>query len=215
MKKNEKSFLGTQRLETLVDGIYAIVMTLLVFDLKIPEITSGDIHAQLISKLIQLLPNLFIYFFSFIMLGIYWVGHHNVAKFVKYSDRTLLWLNLGYLALVGLIPFTTSLLSHYYMEQSGYIIYGLNLFFIGLFSYLQWDYATTHHRLVDHSIPDSFVYSVKKRIIVAPVLCVVAIIFLFLNTNLSLLTYMVIPLYYVVPNAVDSYWSRPAEPHDH
>ncbi len=198
---------STNRLETFVDAIFAIAMTILVIDLKVPELTADIAHSQLGPKLMELFPNFIAYFISFIMLGVYWIGHYNVAKVLRRDDRTLLWLNIGYLAVVVLVPFSTALLSRYGTEQIAHIVYGINLMLIGAFAYLQWDHVTKN-KMVDSRTPEVLIKSVKQRIMAVPAICTLAIVVSYFNTTLSLLVYLVIPIYAILPNPVDEFWTK-------
>ena len=209
-----KQYLGTNRLEALVDGTFAIAMTILIFDLKVPEIAHEATQTQLVPALLKLLPNFIVYIVSFIMLGVYWIGQHNTSKFIQRTDRTFLWLSIGFLATVVLIPFSTALLAHYGNDQAVEIIYGANLLLIGMLSYIQWEYANWNHRLVDHAIPRRIVQAVRWRIAMAPLICIVAILASFVSTGISLWAYMLIPMYYIMPSEVDEYWKPSAERHE-
>ncbi len=210
-----QTFLKTNRIEALHDGVFAIVMTLLVLELKVPEMHGEWARAELMAALQKLAPAFFSYLLSFVMLGVYWVGQHAQFNFIRYVDRTALWINILFLMSVSLLPFTAAFIGHYLHDELAIALYGLNLIIIGLIAFVHWTYATVHHRLVDHSIPDAFVSGVKRRIAVAPLLCILAIVVSPLSTTLSLVIYALIPLYYIIPGSVDAIWRRPAVPHGH
>lgn len=85
--------LSTNRIETLSDGVFAIVITLLILEIRVLEIPEALIETQLLHKLLELWPKYLSYVTSFLVIGIYWVAHHNVFHYVKRSDRVLPWLN--------------------------------------------------------------------------------------------------------------------------
>lgn len=91
---------GTTRAEALADGTFAIVMTLLVIELKVPE---AD-HIADVST------HLWAYGASFLLLGTYWIAHYNLFHWVKCVNHPMLWLNVLFLALVSLVPFSTAFL---------------------------------------------------------------------------------------------------------
>src|SRR5829696_9054517 len=80
---------GNERINALSDGVFAIVVTLLVLELHVPEVSD----TQLSQALWELVPTVTAYIVSFVLLGIYWLGHHNMLMHIKRHDRTLLWLN--------------------------------------------------------------------------------------------------------------------------
>ena len=203
--------LTTKRLEGLQDAFFAIVLTLLVLELHIPEISTAQ---ELRHQLFEQWPMFFGYFISFLNLGIYWVSQHHQFHYINKSDRILLWINLLFLLFVSLIPFTTGLLAENGDIQLPYIIYGLNLIVIGLLSAIQWWYASHHHRLTSHGLRKEVRHSVMRRTLVAPLVALLAILVSYLSTSLSLAMYLLLPAYYLWPNKVDEFWWQPAVPHD-
>src|SRR5262245_27599586 len=115
--------LSKARIEALTDGVFAIAMTLLIFGVKVPVITPVTEKA-LRHELIQLWPSILTYAISFVMLGIYWVGHHNQYHYIQRTDRIFLWINIFFLMCVSSIPFSTSLLGQYPTERTALTIYG-------------------------------------------------------------------------------------------
>lgn len=209
---NDKTVLGTHRIQGLQDGVFAIVMTLLVLELRAPDVHT---NAELQQQLLEQWPILLGYIVSFINLGIYWVAQQIVFHYVIASDRVLAWLNVIYLMCVSLLPFSAAMLGRYPDMQLAYAIYGINLILIGLNGYAQWCYATKYHRLTTHSISPELVKSVKRRILVAPIVSAIAIAFSFVSMTFSLVLYILLALYYVWPGRVDKFWRQPAVPHTH
>jgi uncharacterized membrane protein len=117
--------LGKNRIEALTDGIYAVAMTLLVIDLKVPE--HQVIHGQtdLSNALLALLPKVGAWLISFFILAIFWIGHHRLYQHVRVVDMKLLWRNIQQLLLVSLFPFSASLVGTYGdMLEAQYIYNG-------------------------------------------------------------------------------------------
>ena len=85
---------GKYRVETLSDGVFAVAMTLLVLGLSVPIISGASIETELQRKLMELLPKLFLYFFSFLILGALWVNHHFLFRSLKQSNSRIVWLNM-------------------------------------------------------------------------------------------------------------------------
>ena len=209
---DRRGYLTTDRLEALTDGVFSIAMTLLVLELRVPLPSEA---AQIGPVLFAMWPIFLGYLASFVNLGIYWVGQNNQFHYIRYTDRLFLWMHLCFLFFVTLIPFSTAILGRYPNEQLSYIVYGLNLVFIGSVTYSEWCYATHYHRLVLHTTKDEVVAYVKRRIILAPIVCLIAMLLSYINIVLSLLLFVVIPVYYIWPNTRDENWLRPAKPHDH
>jgi uncharacterized membrane protein len=107
-KRASGAVFAPNRLEILTDGVFAIVMTLLVLEITLPEIAQPTLQAELPQKLLELWPKLFKYALSFLVLGILWGFHHLVFHSIKHSNMALVWLNILFLMFVTLIPFSTS-----------------------------------------------------------------------------------------------------------
>lgn len=99
--------LSTARMEAFSDGVFAVAITLLVLTLEVPQIADSVVTSELWPKLLELWPKLLSYVLSFLLVGIYWVAHHNTFHYITGTDRTLLWLNLLLLLCIVFIPFPT------------------------------------------------------------------------------------------------------------
>ena len=139
-------------LEALTDAVFAIVMTLLVLEISIPEIAQSSLQAELPRRLIELWPKLYSYVLSFIVLGLLWSLHHISFHYIKRSNIVLVWLNIIFLMFVALIPFSTSLIGNYGTEQLSLVIYASNILFAAVVRIIIWAYATGKYRLVDSDI---------------------------------------------------------------
>jgi uncharacterized membrane protein len=134
------------------------------------------------------------------------VGHHNLFHFVNKVDRVMLWLTILLLMLISLVPFSASLVGKYGSLPIAVAIYGVHLTITGIVVYLSWVYATRHHHLVDHSIPQKLVISVKKHLLLTPAVYALGVI-LALNNHptISMGIFILVPLYYILPNRLDGY----------
>src|SRR5919202_4572679 len=152
--------LSKNRLEALTDSIFAVVMTILVLAISVPQISSSNYTinspaagSELLKRLFDLWPKILSFGISFIILAIYWMAHHRQFHYIKHSDRTLLWINIIFLMATCLLPFSTSLLGEYREQQISIFVYGINSIIIALLLCVQWWYATSHHsRLVDKNL---------------------------------------------------------------
>lgn len=96
------------RIEALSDGVFAIALTLLVLDLKVPINDAIKTEQELWHALGDLSPKILSYFLSFMTLGIFWTGHTAQFHFIEKSDRNLNWLSFFFLLVVSVLPFTTA-----------------------------------------------------------------------------------------------------------
>src|SRR5262249_50202115 len=117
------------RVLALSDGVFAIIMTLLVLEIRVPQLSAG---ASLAGALRQLRPSLTPFVVSFILAGMYWVGHRDLFGLIRRTDRGLVWLNIVYLLPLCLLPFGAGMLGRYDREPAALRIYGLIVFAIAV-----------------------------------------------------------------------------------
>jgi uncharacterized membrane protein len=118
---------GSRELERLIffsDAVFAIVMTLLVLDIRVPP---GLVPEEVPSRVLELWPKFFGYVLSFLVVGSYWIAHHQTFRYVRTYNRTLLWLNLLCLLSISFIPFPTSLLGEYGDLRFAVVVYAISV----------------------------------------------------------------------------------------
>lgn len=186
--------LSTRRMETLTDGVFAIAMTLLVLDFKVPTIPEGSSVNALPKLILDLWPNFFNYVQSFILLGVFWIVHHRQFHYIKFIDHGLLWLNIGSLMFIALIPFSTSLIAEHGDVQIGAVIFECNLMAIGCLFYMQWWYVMRKPHLLDRNLSVQRILLIKKRNLAVPIISLVAIGLSFFNPEWSEVPYFAVPL---------------------
>jgi uncharacterized membrane protein len=135
---------GKGRIEALTDGIFAVAMTLLVLDLKLPQTPTGIDDAGLRQALIALLPKLESYVISFVVLCVFWLGHHRLMHLVRGVDHLFLWRNLAFILFITFVPFTTSLMGEHRDLDDAPLVYGFNLALILVAQFLMWRRALFH-----------------------------------------------------------------------
>ncbi len=193
------------RIANLSDGLFSIVFTLLVLGLTVPSIAGDRAAAELPLALYHMLPKLAGYVMSFVVIGIYWVGQHNMLIHIKRHDRVLMWLNLLFLLCVGFMPFPVGLIVEYGQEQIAIVVYAAVLVATGLSLDLMWGYATHNHRLVDPQMDRDLIAFVHRRVLMAPALYMMAIALSFVSVDLSKVVFLVVALAYILPNPLDHY----------
>lgn len=131
------------RLEAFSDGVFAIVITLLILDIRLPEVD----YAHLGQALRDILPRILSYVLSFIVIGLYWIAHHNSFQLVSKTNRPFLWMNLFALLFISFIPFPTSLMGRYPYQTIPVMIYGLNLLAVNIIGFLMLTYISRNPQL--------------------------------------------------------------------
>lgn len=160
------------RLLTLSDGVFAIVMTLMVLDIRI---TAGLDHDLFIQSLKEIWRNILYYFLSFLVLAKIWIGHHCRFAVINRVDRTFVGLSLASLALVALVPALTNLIGDYPHEPLAAISYCGLFFLIGAFDFFGWEYATGRGRLLDEHADPEEVHTWTYVRLVLPMISLVCI----------------------------------------
>jgi uncharacterized membrane protein len=192
--------LSTNRIEAFTDGVFAVAITLLILEVKVPHLEPG---MSLLHELQLLWPKLLSYAVSFGVIGIFWVGHHIMFHYIKRSDRILLWLNTLLLMFVSAIPFSAALIGEYREDPVAVACYGVLLALTGLVFLVLWLYASKGHRLIRESMPIELVRLGTKTILLAPVVYAIAAGVAFYDPLVSKMIYFLVPLLYLIPSPID------------
>jgi len=194
-------------------------MTLLIFNLKVPELPPGAPAAALLSGVLDLWPQTAVFALSFITAGALWVAHRGQYHYIRGTNRQLLWINIIFLLFVSIIPFVTALVGRYPTYSFTVVIYGLNMVVTLLVLLWHWLYATKNHRLTSTALSNAVVHLQARRIIIGTVIYVVAMAIAVWQPAISMACYSIVPLAYALPGGVDRHWlghhrhRNPAQPH--
>ena len=200
---------GKGRLESLTDGVFAIIMTILVFNISVPELilfTEGDLASERLSaKFADLWPDFLAYVISFSTLGAFWVAHHRIFRWILSVDRPLIWITISFLMIIGLIPFSTTLLTQYMDSQNSIFAFSFNAILAGLLIYAIYYYVKHHPELVDKSVQALIEKSSSRRVIATILTYSVAIGFSFIYLPASLFLLLLVLIPEIIP---DKYFGR-------
>ncbi len=183
------------RIAALADGVFAIVLTLLVIDIKAPEVSTPS---DLPGALVALGPKFFSYALTFAITGIFWFGHYMEFHYIKRSDRLHLWLNLLFLMAIAFLPFSASLLGSDLTVPLAAAFYGLHLSILGFIRYAHWRYATDRHRLVDPAMHQDLIDEVSGTFLLVACGYVIAAALAYISTYGSLILFIALALRYVI-----------------
>ncbi len=121
-KHQTETGLSFERVVFFSDAVFAIVITLLVLELKVPHITEHT-DAALRHALVELLPRVAGFVISFLIVGLMWIEHHRIFRYIADYDSGLLWRNLLLLLCVSFVPFPTALFSENFWSRTAFILY--------------------------------------------------------------------------------------------
>ena len=191
-------FMDTNRLETLVDGIFAIAMTLLVLALAVPDITGPLSNAAVQNSLYSLIPSFYTLVMSFILLALFWSNHHRAFHKINEMNTPLLWINVIWLLFIVLVPFSASLTGKYGEFSISHIIFNLNMLGIALFLGLNWYYASKK-KFIDEKVPSRDITVTIRTNVLFIVISLLALSLSFVLPRWSALVYLLIfPLEYLI-----------------
>ena len=148
-EERQWSGLSLGRIMSFSDGVFAVAITLLVLSIKVPVVSPALADKKLPHEIVHLVPIFEAYIISFLIIGLFWVGHHQVFSHFRRHDRGLLWLNLVFLMTIVFIPFPTSLISEYSTSRAAFIFYASSLALAGVMMTILLWYGTYNNRLVD------------------------------------------------------------------
>jgi uncharacterized membrane protein len=196
---NQISGQRVQRIEAISDGVFAIALTLLIFNIKVPISQAIDSEKDLMYAFGSLAPSLLSYFLSFMTLGIYWSAQSTQFHYISKSDRNSTWINLFFLLFVSTIPFTTAFLSQYITFKFAIGVYWLNIFLLGYMLAVHLYYADKHNFIeLEESEKSTVRKAIKRRIIEAQSLYTFGALLCFINTYLSIIALILIQLNYAL-----------------
>lgn len=160
---------STDRVEAFSDGVFAIAITLLVLEIRVPE---GD-EGRLGHELLAIWPSYAAYAISFLTIGVMWLHHHHLMMFLATVDRGLLYRNLALLAVVGFLPFPTALLARYSTatdsndQRAAVAAYGLTMILLSAAFALLWDGVNRHQQLHTVDADPATIRTSRNRSIMA------------------------------------------------
>lgn len=186
-----KFTMPTARLETLADGIFAIAMTLLVLSIEAPLPGTITSSVDFQNYVLELIPKISVYALSFILLGSFWLNHH-IFFLIKKTNTRLVWINILWLMLVVLVPFTTSLIGSYNQYPLSEIIFGINMFLIGILYLINILYAYYGGFMEEKVRP--YAKRMMLSYIALPIIALISMSISFISPLWSLAVYPIVPI---------------------
>lgn len=193
MNQTEQNALSFERIVFFSDAVFAIVITLLVLEIKVPHLKEFS-EANLRSELVHLIPKFAGFLASFFIIGLMWFEHHRIFQYIKNYDGGLIWRNLFFLLSISFIPFPTALTSEYYWSKTAFVLYALTFALAGLAKFWIWSYASSKPALLDENIDNSTILRIKRRSLAVPIGSLIAVLLSFINILIAPIGFATIPL---------------------
>lgn len=182
--------MNKNRLEAFSDGVIAIIITIMVLELKVPHNT--DIHA-----LTELIPVFLGYVLSFVYVAIYWHNHHHMFHTVKHINGGIMWANIHLLFWLSLIPFTTAYMTENHFAKIPVLLYGAVLFLSAI------AYFITQGTIITSQGKDSLLAKAVKKDIkgkLSPLFYILALIGGVWNPVIAISFHVIVALMWLIPD---------------
>jgi uncharacterized membrane protein len=186
------------RLEAFSDAVFAIVMTLLILELKVPYLANaGDIH-EVLEKIKEVLPVFYSWVVSFFFVGVIWMHHQNILSMATKSDFGVAWINIFLLFFICLLPFPTALMGEYPRQPLFVMFWGLTVFATTVC--LMWFYYyNTKNYLSDKYNRESVMKNIQKSAFGVPTLYLAGAFLAWVSVYISFVIYALIPAIFILP----------------
>ncbi|MFN3301216.1 MAG: TMEM175 family protein [Sediminibacterium sp.] len=188
----------TSRIEAFSDGVIAIIITVMVFDLKLQEIPTDK---TVWSELIKLAPKFISYAISFLMLAIMWVNHHQLFHQIKHTDRKLLWYSIHLLFWMSIIPFGTNFIGANFKLWEASFFYGIIFFMSALSFTLLRNYVIKKDLLHDNISKDAHI-KIRNKNRVALGIYLSAALLSIISVYISFVLFLIVPAMYFIPEKI-------------
>jgi uncharacterized membrane protein len=184
------------RLETFIDGVFAIAITLLVLEFVVPILPHSN--TALLTYLDSIWIKFIGYFLAFFLLGILLNNHSRQFRNIEYVDQKLWWLNILFLSFVVLVPFVTSIWIEYGDTTTGVLFFHFDMLISGLILYFNWRYIQKHKYLLGKNITSRTTKIINYRNLSFPIASLIAIIIAFFTPYISNIAYLLILLIMII-----------------
>lgn len=189
---------STQRIELFSDGVFAILLTLLIIEIDVPFLADDSVPT-ILDGLLRTVPHLLSFAFSFFTLAVFWVNHHHFFSVLGRTDWVLLWHNMHLLFWLALVPFTTAFLGEHPDVSLVASIYALNLTFAAAAFTLMTRHALFHGCFTNSDIPEKERRAFVRRSQTGVGLYALAAVLAFGSPWVTWAMILAIPAYFVVP----------------
>lgn len=189
------------RVEAFSDGIFAIIVTLLVLEIKVPHIADHDSVGELAAQLWNLAPKVIAWMISFLTVCVIWVNHHRIFEVVRNVDQSLFWLNANLLLWVSLIPFPTALMGDYPRNPLAVSAYGAVSFMMGIAFLLIRIYMLRCGEIAPDVPREELKRGVRNVILYGPTPYLIGIAVAWIHPFLAFGLYAFVSIYFIFPQA--------------
>lgn len=193
-----KTTFSKSRVETFSDGIFAIIITLLVLEIKVPHIELHSSTADLTSSLLKLFPKFISWIISFFTVAVIWVNHHKLFMQFRQLDHGIFWYNALLLLWTSFIPFPTAVMGDYPGNLASVVLYGTVMALMALsFTLMRWHVLRNPELLEETTDKRMFSSGTLMSLLFGPMLYLAGVATSVIHPYISFAIYLAIPVYFV------------------
>lgn len=190
--------INKHRTEAFSDGVFAIIVTLLVLEIKVPPLNDHTSSQELLDALVGLSPKIISWVASFFFISVMWVQHHNLFRMSEKIDYGMVWLNDIFLLFICFMPFPTALMGEYPHNRPAVLLFGLDVTIASLVQVWMYYYVAKNY-LLSHYDQKNVMRNVKRSFMLAPMLLIVATAVSFVSLVLPYIIYLIVPFFFLLP----------------
>jgi uncharacterized membrane protein len=194
-------YFAKSRVEAVCDGIFAIVLTLLVLEIRVPHIADGSSVWDLIDALRETVPKFVAWVISFFTVTVIWVNHHRIFESIKKIDHLFFWYNANLLLWVSFYPFSTALMGDYPHNKFAVSFFGIASLMMGIAFLLLRVHMWRHPDITDGYSRDELFIGVKNVLLYGPLPYVIGASVAWVHPYLAFGLYAFVTFYFMLPNA--------------
>jgi uncharacterized membrane protein len=187
----------TTRIEAFSDGMFAIAITLLILEIKVPRQEQGHLAAALMRQW----PSYLAFLMSFVYIGVMWINHHRMFTHIRKSNDVLLILNLLLLLGVTVVPFPTAVLAEHLGgpdQKTAAVLYNATFLVIAVLFNVLWRYAVGRH-LLDRTVSNAAAENISRQYAFGPLMYLFCLALAWINVRASIATNVALALFFALP----------------
>ncbi len=200
--KNKQLPIPLGRIEAFSDGVIAIIITLMILEIKVPSIESTATSQEIWTKVQGMMEPFIAYVLSFVMVGVLWVNHHQFLRQLKHSDRNLLWYNLHLLFWMSILPIPTNFLGQDFKRPEITALYGFVMFMCAFAFLLMREYVNRHDHLFIDNLALDLRKKARRKLMSSVVLYGISIFAGYISVYISIGIFVLIPAAYFIPTNI-------------
>jgi uncharacterized membrane protein len=195
--------ISTNRLEAFSDGVFAIVITLLAFQFKLPKFTSHVTLQHNFLELLKILPTLIGFVFSFFFVAVFWINHHQLYHSIKEVNSKLLWYNIHLLFWITMLPFPIAMIGDHPELPIAPMSLGVVLLMCCVAAYIVRRYSYFTAKLVDETLSEDSIQDGLTKNIIAIILNVFAIAIAPFSVYIAYSIFFIVLALFIIPQKLE------------